>query len=101
VLVAWPFDGPGPEGRAPLELVEVKNSVVTRVAAHPHTHFIACGYEDGTLAMVDLATQAGGKVQVTKRGPVTCLAWSRDGHHLVAGADDGRAMIFSVPGEAA
>ena len=101
VLVAWPFDGPGPEGRAPLELVEVKNSVVTRVAAHPHTHFIACGYEDGTLAMVDLATQAGGKVQLTKRGPVTCLAWSRDGHHLVAGADDGRAMIFSVPGEAA
>lgn len=101
VMVAWPFDGPGPEGRAPLELVEIRNVMVTRVAAHPLSHFIACGFEDGTLAMVDLKTQAGGKVQVTKRGPVTCLAWARNGNHLIGGAEDGRAIVFSVPGPAA
>ncbi len=97
LLVAWPFDGPGPEGRPPLELIDGKGSLVTRVACHPSTPMVACGFEDGNLALVDLATRQGGKFQVTKRGPITAITWSRDGDHMLCGAEDGRAAIFSAP----
>jgi WD40 repeat protein len=102
VLVVWPFDGKGPEGREPLELLDGRGALVTRVAAHPVSGMIACGFESGNLGMVDLRSRQGGLWPLSKRGPVTALAWSRDGHHLLSGSDEGRAAIFSAdPAEGA
>ena len=94
-LVAWPFDGDGPEGRAPLELADAKGALATRVACHPSLALIAGGYASGWISLTDGATRRGARFQLSRTAPVSALAWSPDGAHLIAGAEDGRVAIFS------
>jgi WD40 repeat protein len=98
-VVIWPFDGKGPEGREPLEMLDGKGALVTRVACHPVSSMVACGFESGTLGMVDVKSKSGGLFPLSKRGPITAISWSRDGHHLLSGSDEGRAAIFSADPE--
>lgn len=95
VLVAWPFDGEGPEGRAPLEVADAKGALATRVACHPSLPLIAGGYASGWISLTDGATKRGARFQLSRGAPVSALAWSSDGAHLIAGAEDGRVAIFS------
>ncbi|MDX2103651.1 MAG: WD40 repeat domain-containing protein [Alphaproteobacteria bacterium] len=98
LLHAWPFDGPGPEGRAPLDLFDGGEVGVSRVAFHPFLPLLAGGYADGRLVLADLAAKSvrGGELRVSKR-EITCLLWSRDGQHLIAGAADGKALTQTLP----
>ena len=95
MLVAWPFDGAGPEGRAPLEIADAKGALATRVACHPTLPLIAGGYASGWISLTDGATKRGARFQVSREGAISCLAWSPDGAHLIAGSEDGKAAIFS------
>jgi WD40 repeat protein len=94
-LIAWPFDGAGPEGRAPLEIANAKGALATRSACHPSLPLIAGGFASGWMSLTDGATQRGARFQVSREGAVSVLAWSRDGAHLLAGAEDGKVTIFS------
>lgn len=96
-IPCWPFDGPGPEGRPPYDYGSQGTARVRLVAAHPFLPMIAAGYEDGVVAIVDLPTGRVGRVDVSKRAPVTGLLWSPDGVHLLSGAEDGRVAIFTAP----
>lgn len=97
VLAGWRFDGPGPEGRAPLELTEGNEDVLlTQVAAHPSRTLAACGLDDGSIAVVDILTGSGAALAVTRNAPVSTLGWSASGNHLLAGSEDGKAVIVSL-----
>ena len=97
VLAGWRFDGPGPEGRAPLELTEGnEDALLTQVAAHPSRTLAACGLDDGSIAVVDILTGAGAALGVTRNAPVSTLGWSESGGYLLAGSEDGRAVIVSL-----
>jgi WD40 repeat protein len=95
VLVAWPFDGDGPEGRQPLEIADAKGALATRVACHPALPLIAGGFASGWISLTDGATKRGARFQLSRGAPVSALAWSADGAHLMAGAEDGRVALFS------
>ncbi|MBI3517320.1 MAG: WD40 repeat domain-containing protein [Proteobacteria bacterium] len=95
-LSAWPFDGPGPEGREPIAFLDGKDALATRVAFHPRAPLLAGGFSDGTLAVVDTARRRAIKIPLSKGVAVSALAWSPDGRHVVAGAEDGRAAIVSL-----
>lgn len=95
-MVAWPFDGAGPEGRAPEVLAESR-VLCTRAACNPRLPMVAGGWEDGTITLNDLGSRTLGKIPLSKRAPVTALGWSADGAVLVAGAEDGRAAVFVSP----
>lgn len=98
VLMAWQFDGKGPEGRPPRELYEAEQTVATRVAYHPTAPTLAGGFDDGSLVMAatDATGARGGRIAVSKQ-PISALAWSPTGSHLIAGAEDGRAVIIGLP----
>ena len=99
-LSAWPFDGDGPEGREPAIFFDAKEALATRVAFHPRLRLIAGGFNDGTLAVVDIERRRAIKIPVSKGVAVSALAWSHDGRHVVAGAEDGRAAILTLEGAA-
>lgn len=94
-LIAWPFDGAGPEGRDPLMIADAKGALATRVACHPSLPLIAGGYASGWISLTDGATKRGARFQLSRDAAVSMLAWSPDGAHLLAGAEDGKAAIFS------
>jgi WD40 repeat protein len=95
-LSAWPFDGAGPEGREPLGFLDGKDARATRVAFHPRARLLAGGFSDGTLAVVDTERRRALKIPVGKGVALSALAWSPDGRHVVAGAEDGRAAIVTL-----
>jgi WD40 repeat protein len=99
MLAAWRFDGDGPEGRPPFDLFEA-DSPVTRVACHPLAPIVAGGYAEGIVVIADVASRRGGRHLLSRNGAVSALAWSPDGRHLLAGSEDGRAAIFTIPGPA-
>ncbi len=96
-LTAWPFDGDGPEGREPRTFLDGKDALATRVAFHPRALLIAGGFNDGMLAVVDVERRRAIRIPVSKGVAISALAWSPDGRHLAAGAEDGRAAILSLP----
>lgn len=96
-LVAWLFDGAGPEGRAPRELANGGTAQVLLVAANPKVPMIAAGLESGTLLLADAASGQVGKFPVSKRAPITQVGFSPDGVHLLAGTEDGKAVLFTSP----
>jgi len=96
-LVAWLFDGAGPEGRAPRELANGGTAQVLLVAANPKVPMIAAGLESGMLLLADAASGQVGKFPVSKRAPITQLGFSPDGVHLIAGTEDGKAVLFTSP----
>lgn len=100
VLAAWPFDGDGPEGRPPVELHEGE-AMVTKVACHPVAPLVAGGFADGLVVISDVPSRKTGRYFLTKDQPITALTWSPDGRHLLAGAEDGKAAIFTIPGPTA
>ena len=98
LLHCWPFDGPGPEGRAPLDLHDGGEVPTTAVACHPFLPLIAGGYADGMLVLGDTNAKGvrGEPIRVSKR-EITALAWSADGRALVAAAGDGKALTMTLP----
>ncbi len=98
LLHCWPFDGPGPEGRAPLDLHDGGEVATTTVACHPFLPLVAGGYGDGMLVLGDISARGvrGEPIRVSKR-EITALAWSGDGRALVAAAGDGKALTMTLP----
>ena len=98
-VIAWPFLGSGPQGKAPAELCSGVGSLVTRVAAHPRQPLIAAGFDNGAVAVCGLSS--GPKDAVFRVRPddgerVTAMAWSRDGTRLAIGTDAGALSLFDL-----
>jgi WD40 repeat protein len=95
-VTSWDFTGNGPSGRAPEEFGYVFNCVVTQVAAHPKTHVVAGGYNDGTV-LIGHVTK--GDAIIARGGdgaPITQLLWTPDGEMLIAATATGTVATMSL-----
>ncbi|MBM3568579.1 MAG: WD40 repeat domain-containing protein [Alphaproteobacteria bacterium] len=96
VIVAWPFSGPGPMGKPPLELGGLGGPLVMRVACHPSQPIAAAGYESGAIQLVDLAGRRGVGLREGGEAPITALAFSPGGERLAFGSDAGEAGLIDL-----
>ena len=92
-VVLWPFFGGGPMGKAPTELAGGDNVVCTRVACHPAQDIVAAGFNDGLVAVANIASARVLPVAPARHGPVSALAWSADGTRLAFGTETGFAAL--------
>jgi WD40 repeat protein len=103
-VVAWPFSGSGPQGKPPIEVGQGIGRLVTRVAAHPARRLIATGFDDGGVAICELAADRKSSAIRLRPGDghrVAALAWSQDGTRLAVGTDGGALSIFNLAAPAA
>jgi WD40 repeat protein len=95
-VVLWPFFGGGPMGKAPAELMGGDASLCTAVACHPQQEVVAAGWDDGLVAMAEVASRRTVAVAAPGRGAVSALAWSSDGARLVFGTERGFAAMIDL-----
>lgn len=99
-ILCWPFFGGGPWEKSPLELAGGPTILVTTVAPHPTEDVVAAGHRDG---LVLIAPLDGGQPVILaepEQSPISALAWSTDGRHLLFGTETGRLSWFPIPGTA-
>jgi WD40 repeat protein len=92
-IVLWPFFGGGPMGKSPMELAGGDGVVCTRVASHPSNEMIAGGFADGLVVLADIGSSRILPVVPPGNGPITALAWDRNGTNLLIGTETGFAAI--------
>lgn len=90
--VCWDCSGKGPMGSRPLEINA--GTIVTQVAFHPRHAILATGHADGSLMLGRLGDQRSLRLETVGPAAIAALAWSPDGRHLAAGAEDGAAAIL-------
>ena len=98
-VVAWPFSGSGPQGKPPIEIGQGIGRLVTQVAVHPTRPLVATGFDDGRVAICELATDRESRAIRLRPGDgyrISALAWSHDGARLAAGTDGGAVSIFDL-----
>ncbi|CAH1665070.1 WD40 repeat domain-containing protein [Hyphomicrobiales bacterium] len=95
--IVWPFQGDGPQGKAPREC-GVRHARVTRVAFHPGALVLAIGYDDGCILLVRLTDGSELLVRPAERGSgISAFAWDKAGKWLAFGAEDGAAGVLVLP----
>ena len=92
--VLWPFKGHGPMGKAPQTLAR-HTAIVSAVACHPHSAYVAAGFRDGALFLGRQRDLGAALVRGGRNSPIAALAWSRDGRRLAYGAEDGAFGVIS------
>jgi WD40 repeat protein len=94
VVTCWDFSGRGPMGRPPAEICPGEGVLVTAVAVHPKMAIVAAGYENGAVRLGRPGHNRTTELEGIGAGPVTALAWSPSGDHMLAGGEDGGAALF-------
>jgi WD40 repeat protein len=95
-VIAWPFSGRGPMGKAPVEFGYKGRPLVVTVAAHPNRPLVAFGYEDGEVRVAELPDRRIVSVKPAGEGKVTSIAWSLDGTALGIGTDEGTVCLIDL-----
>ena len=95
-VVLWPFFGGGPMGKAPAELMGGDEALCTMVACHPQQEVVAAGWNDGLVAMAEIASQRTVPIAAPGRGAVSALAWSADGSRLAFGTETGFCAVIDL-----
>jgi WD40 repeat protein len=96
VFTAWSFAGKGPEGKPPLQFGDEGGGLITVVAAHPATEFVAGGYDTGELQLGDIKTKRSVVIKMADGSAITCLAWAPDGFRLAAGNERGDLLVIDL-----
>ncbi|MBO1323620.1 WD40 repeat domain-containing protein [Acetobacter sp. TBRC 12305] len=96
VVVLWSFVGNGPMGKPPTELPGAGGALCTRVATHPTQDVLAAGFADGTVLMLEPASQRVLPICLAQNGAVTALAYSPDGCMLGFGTEDGTIGLVDL-----
>ncbi|PZO04096.1 MAG: hypothetical protein DCF30_01540 [Hyphomicrobiales bacterium] len=95
--IVWPFQGEGPQGKAPREC-GARHAKVTRVAFHPRALVLAVGYDDGCILMIRLTDASELLVRPALRDSgITAFAWDKAGKRLAFGTEDGMAGVLTLP----
>ena len=98
-VIVWNFAGSGPQGKPPLEIGKGIGGLVTQVAVHPARPLVATGFDNGGVAVCELAAGSEGRafrLRPGGGGRVVALAWSCDGSRLAAGTDAGALCVFDL-----
>jgi WD40 repeat protein len=92
-IVLWPFFGGGPMGKAPTELAGGDGVICTVLDCHPAQDAVAAGFNDGLVAMADIANARILPICAPGRGKVTAMAWNGRGTHLAFGTETGFCAV--------
>ena len=95
-IICWPFSGPGPSGKPPVEFGGRGTQVITRVACHPQGDGIAAGYDTGEVSIGRISWRRVALAREATKAEVTALTWSPDGKFIAAGDDDGHMTVMPV-----
>ena len=98
-VIAWPFAGAGPNGKAPLQVAQGIGRLVTQVAVHPNRALVAAAFDDGSLVLSELAMDRESRVVRLRTGgdhQVSALAWSCDGLKIAMASGSGRLTVFDL-----
>lgn len=93
-IVAWPFFGGGPMGKAPTELAGGDGVQCTSVAFHPQQETCAGGFSDGLVVLADVGSSRILPIAPPGHGPVSAMTWSPDGTILAVGTETGFAALI-------
>lgn len=97
--VVWPFSGKdGPMGKAPLELGTRGDAMVTAVACHPAEDVVAIGYNDGMVMAVRFADTKEILLRRGGKGPISSMAWDREGYRIAFGSEAGDCGVIDIRG---
>jgi WD40 repeat protein len=97
--IVWPFSGKdGPMGKAPLELGQRADTMVTCVACHPVEELVAIGFGDGMVLAVRIADSKEALLRRPGKGAVTSLAWNKPGRLLAFGTQAGDCGVVDIAG---
>ncbi|KGF69029.1 WD-repeat family protein [Hoeflea sp. BAL378] len=97
--IVWPFSGKdGPMGKAPLELGQRADTMVTSVACHPVEDLVAIGFGDGMVLAVRIADSKEALLRRPGKGPITAMAWNRPGRLLAFGTQAGDCGVVDIAG---
>ena len=95
--IVWPFQGDGPQGKAPREC-GARHAKVSQVAFHPRALVLAVGYDDGCILMIRLTDGSELLVRAPERGSgISAFTWDKAGKRLAFGAEDGAAGVLTLP----
>jgi len=95
-VVAWPFSGKGPMGKAPLEIGRVDDRLVAAVAAHPDKPLFAFGYDDGETCVAELPGDRLVVIKSADGGRPSHMTWSPDGRAIAIGDDSGGLFVAEL-----
>jgi WD40 repeat protein len=96
--VLWPFQSKeGPMGKDPLQL-GAREVLVTRVACRPRKDTVAVGYQDGTVALVEIADGTEAVLRAAGGAPISALCFDGLGRRLAYGDEDGAAGVVVLAG---
>ncbi|MGE0719836.1 MAG: WD40 repeat domain-containing protein [Alphaproteobacteria bacterium] len=98
VVTCWDFSGKGPMGRPPAEICPGEGALVSVVAMHPKVPIAAAGYADGTLRLGRPGHPRTTVLEPLGGAAATALAWSPSGDQLLAGGEDGSALLIDFRG---
>jgi WD40 repeat protein len=96
VVILWPFDKQGPEGREALQLGWSNGSMVSMLASHPKTNVMAAGFEDGGLALLDISQKKAFTLSAASGSPITSGAFANIGCKVIAGSQNGGAIYVDL-----
>ncbi|EDQ34495.1 WD40 repeat protein [Hoeflea phototrophica DFL-43] len=97
--IVWPFSGKdGPMGKAPLELGQRADTMVTCVAFHPIEDLVAIGFGDGMVLAVRIADSKEALLRRPGQGPISALAWNKPGRLLAFGSQAGDCGVVDIAG---
>ncbi|WP_422371503.1 WD40 repeat domain-containing protein [Hoeflea sp.] len=97
--IVWPFSGKdGPMGKAPLELGQRADTMVTCVACHPVEDMVAIGFGDGMVLAVRIADSKEALLRRPGKGAVTSMAWNKPGRLLAFGTQAGDCGVVDIAG---
>jgi WD40 repeat protein len=97
--IVWPFSGKdGPMGKAPLELGTRGDAMVAAVACHPEEDVVAIGYNDGMVMAVRFADTKEILLRRGGKGPISSMAWDREGYRIAFGSETGDCGVIDIRG---
>lgn len=97
--IVWPFSSKdGPMGKAPLELGQRADTMVTAVACHPVEDLVAIGFGDGMVLAVRMADSKEALLRRPGQGEITALAWNAQGRLLAFGSQAGDCGVIDIAG---
>jgi hypothetical protein len=96
--ILWPFHfKDGPMGKEPAQLCG-RESLVTRVAAHPKREQVAIGYQDGAVMLAGFADATETLLRQAGDGPISALAFDSTGAQVAFGTEGGAAGTINLGG---
>lgn len=96
VVILWPFDKGGPEGREALQLGWSNGALVSALAGHPSAPVMAAGFEDGGLVLIDLIKRKAFNLSTPSGHVVTTCAFAGSGCKVIAGVQNGGAVFADL-----